>query len=247
MLTVSSEACERNKGPILEVLRARARRLPSGARDRQRHRAARGAFRRAPAAAHLAAERIACASRAARRAHPRCTGSPNLRAPIALDVCAAPLAVRAAADAVFSANTLHIMAWHAVRAVLPRRRRAARRAAACCACTGRFASAAAHTSDSNAAVRRLAARARPAERHARFRGARCAGAARRDSNSRADHAMPANNRTLVWRARRESDRHELRPRCAEIRDAIRTIPDYPRPGRDVPRHHHAARQRARLS
>src|SRR5207244_693794 len=44
----------------------------------------------------------------------RLEGTPNLRAPIALDVHEHPWPV-APVDAVFSANTLHIMGWSAVR------------------------------------------------------------------------------------------------------------------------------------
>ena len=69
--------------------------------------------------------------------------------------------------------------------------------------------------------------------------------ARRDSTFSADHPMPANNRTLVWR--REGGADRMSTDCA-ARDP-RRHPHHPRlPAArgDVPRHHHAARQRARV-
>ena len=67
-MLVHREACERNKGPILEVLRREFAAQRAGARGRQRHRTARRALRRPSAASHLAAERGGGAPATARRA-----------------------------------------------------------------------------------------------------------------------------------------------------------------------------------
>src|SRR6266853_20250 len=160
MLTLS-EACERNKDPILEVLRSEL------------------AEQLGPLA-----ERI------------RLEGTSNLRAPIALDAREHPWRV-APVDAVFSANTLHIMAWSAVREFV-------RGVGGCLAAPGvlcvygPFRFRGQHTSDSNAefdgwlrvrdpdsGIRDFEA----LEELTRAQGLVCS----------ADHAMPANNRTLVWR------------------------------------------------
>ena len=114
-----------------------------GAGDRQRHRPACRALRRAPAALQLAAERgrrRSCAPLAERvRARRIAQSARTDRARRARHA----LAARRAADAIFSANTLHIMAWDAVRGFLSRRRRRPRAPAACCACTARSTTAAA--------------------------------------------------------------------------------------------------------
>src|SRR6516225_6907866 len=115
-----SEACERNKGPILEALRQltwQPSELPENL---------------APLA-----ERI------------RLEGGANLRAPLALDVRADPWAV-APVDAVFSANTLHIMSWSEVREFF-RGVGAVLGAPGVLCVYGPFRFAARHTSDSNAA------------------------------------------------------------------------------------------------
>src|SRR5512139_2573099 len=108
-----SEACERNKGPILERLRvhfAAVRRVLEIGSGTAQH-----ALHFATALPHLewqTSERPGelDAIRAWLAVEPR----PNVLAPLALDVRGAwppgPW------DAVFSANTLHIMDWEAVRA-----------------------------------------------------------------------------------------------------------------------------------
>jgi cyclopropane fatty-acyl-phospholipid synthase-like methyltransferase len=194
MLT-HSDACERNKAPILAVLReefAGCRRVLEVGSGTGQHAVYFAAhlpqleWQPSELPEHLAslAERI------------RCQRSANLRDPLALDVCAAHWAVPHA-DAVFSANTLHIMAWPAVRqffhgvgAVL---------AAPGVLCIyGPFRFHAEHTSDSNAEFDR-------------YLRARDGGSGIRDFEAldelahaaglafTADHPMPANNHTLVWR------------------------------------------------
>src|SRR5260370_3537724 len=113
MLTLS-EACERNKGPILEVLRTEfaashsVLEVGSGTGQHAVHFAAHLphlAWQPSELGDELAplAERI------------RLEGTSNLRAPITLDVRDHPWR-GAPVDAVFSANTLHIMAWRRVEA-----------------------------------------------------------------------------------------------------------------------------------
>jgi cyclopropane fatty-acyl-phospholipid synthase-like methyltransferase len=110
-----SEACERNKGPILKVLRrafaGRLHVLEIGSGTGQH-------------AVHFAAnlqdlvwqptERLAHLTVLESRV--RLQGSDNLRAPVLLDVNQKIWPVRSV-DAVFSANTLHIISWHAVKAM----------------------------------------------------------------------------------------------------------------------------------
>ena len=141
---------------------------------------------------------VAGAARAARRAHQARRPAPTCAAPLALDVRAHALAGARGRRGVQRQYAAH----HVVgggRQLLPRRRRGAGAREACCASTARSAIGGRYTSASNARVRRVAAGARPGERHARFRGARRAGARPGAASSRADHAMPANNRTLLWR------------------------------------------------
>ena len=194
MLTLS-EACERNKGPILEVLRSEfaasrsVLEVGSGTGQHAVHFAAHLphlTWQPSELGEHLAplAERI------------RLEGTANLRAPIALDAREHPWPV-APVDAVFSANTLHIMAWSAVRAFV-------RGVGGCLAAPGvlcvygPFRFRGQYTSDSNAqfdgwlkardpdsGIRDFEA----LERLARAQGLVFT----------ADHPMPANNRTLVWR------------------------------------------------
>jgi len=104
------DACERNKEPILSVLRTCfADRV--NARDRQRTGSTRGCIRAAicriwsgiPGAAQLSADLAA---------RVRLEGSGNLRPPTVLDVRQAIWPARSV-DAVFTANTLHIMSWAA--------------------------------------------------------------------------------------------------------------------------------------
>src|ERR1700751_2008218 len=111
VLTVS-EACERNKGPILAVLReelatcTRVLEVGSGTGQHAVHFAASLAHvlwqpSELPESLAPLTERI------------RLEGGANLLAPVTLDVSADPWPA-AAVDAVFSANTLNIMALSAV-------------------------------------------------------------------------------------------------------------------------------------
>ena len=110
-----SEACERNKAPILDVLRsafaARAQVLEIGSGTGQH-------------AVHFAAhldhliwhptEQLAYLADLGARI--KLEGSRNLRAPTLLDVRQTVWPLRSA-DAIFTANTLHIMSWLEVTAM----------------------------------------------------------------------------------------------------------------------------------
>jgi cyclopropane fatty-acyl-phospholipid synthase-like methyltransferase len=110
-----SEACERNKGPILEVLRrafagvSQVLEIGSGTGQHAVH-----------FAAHLSevvwqpTERLAHIATLESRI--RLQGLGNLRAPAVLDVNQKLWPVRRV-DAIFSANTLHIISWTEVRAM----------------------------------------------------------------------------------------------------------------------------------
>jgi SAM-dependent methyltransferase len=190
-----SEACERNRHPILEVLRVafadRRRVLEIGAGTGQH-------------AVHFARHLAWLAWQPSDRrehlgglgARVAAEGPANLTPPVELDVLAAPWPALWA-DAAFSANTLHIMSWRAVEAlfaglgaVLP--------AGGVLAVYGPFHCGGRATSDSNAAFDAMLRERDPDSGVRDFEAvdalARAAGLA-----LQADHAMPANNRLLVWR------------------------------------------------
>ena len=194
MLTLS-DACERNKGPILEVLRTEfaashsVLEVGSGTGQHAVHFAAHLphlAWQPSELAEELAplTERI------------RLEGPPNLRAPVPLDVRDYPWPL-APVDAVYSANTLHIMAWSGVRAFV--RGVAGVLAAPGVLCVyGPFRFRGQHTSDSNA---KFDAHLQARDPLSGIRDFEALEALARAQGLvfAADHAMPANNRTLVWR------------------------------------------------
>jgi SAM-dependent methyltransferase len=110
-----SEACERNKAPILEVLRrhlaGRSQVLEIGSGTGQH------AVHFAAALTHLTwhpTERLGFVRDLAERVQSQ--GGPNLRQPTVLDV-SQPVWPLPRVDAVFTANTLHIMSWEQVQAL----------------------------------------------------------------------------------------------------------------------------------
>jgi cyclopropane fatty-acyl-phospholipid synthase-like methyltransferase len=110
-----SEACERNKGPILEVLRIafadRTQVLEIGSGTGQH------AVHFAAHLTHLTwqpTEQLAYLADLAARI--KSEGTRNLRPPTVLDVKQTVWPLRSA-DAIYSANTLHIMAWTEVQAM----------------------------------------------------------------------------------------------------------------------------------
>jgi cyclopropane fatty-acyl-phospholipid synthase-like methyltransferase len=110
-----SEACERNKGPILEVLRVafadRTQVLEIGSGTGQH------AVHFAAHLAHLTwhpTEQLAYLADLASRV--KLEGTRNLRQPTVLDVKQTIWPLRSV-DALYSANTLHIMSWVEVEAM----------------------------------------------------------------------------------------------------------------------------------
>jgi cyclopropane fatty-acyl-phospholipid synthase-like methyltransferase len=188
-----SEACERNKGPILEVLRqafaTRRSVLEIGSGTGQHA---------VYFAAQLPQLRWQTSEMAENlpdlRARIEQENSARLPPPIALDVRASSWPVDA--DAVFSANTLHIMAWEAVcdffrgvGGVLPD--------AGVLCIYGPFRYSGRCTSTSNTLFDRYL-KERDAASGIRDFEAVDALARHQGLRLLADHDMPANNRTLVW-------------------------------------------------
>jgi hypothetical protein len=123
-------------------------------------------------------------------------GLSNLRAPVAIDVTTPSWDVRKV-DAVFTANTLHIMSWPQVEAMfagLP----AVAKPGAVLAIYGPFRYRGGYTSPSNESFDRML--------HARdlasgIRDFEAVDALARQAGFAfaADHPMPANNQTIVWK------------------------------------------------
>jgi cyclopropane fatty-acyl-phospholipid synthase-like methyltransferase len=190
-----SEACERNRHPILEVLctafayRRRVLEVGAGTGQHAVHFA-----RHLPWLAWQPTDRREyLAGLAARVA---VEGPPNLAGPVELDVLASPWP-GFEADAVFSANTLHIMSWQGVEALfaglstlLP--------AGGVLAVYGPIHYGGRATSDSNAAFDSML-RERDPDSGVRDFEAVDALAQAAGLELQADHAMPANNRLVVWR------------------------------------------------
>ncbi|MCE7032295.1 class I SAM-dependent methyltransferase [Lysobacter sp. GX 14042] len=193
-----SPACERNRGPILEVLRGylgNARRVlevGSGTGQHAVHFAA-----SMPWLAWQASDRVE--NLPGIRAWLDGAALPNTPAPLALDVDRWPALAVEPFDAVFSANTLHIMAWPQVQAffagigtvLAP---------AGLLVVYGPFNYAGAYSSESNRAFDAWLRSRDPASGIRDFEAvdalARGMGLRLQD-----DVAMPANNRCLVWRQR----------------------------------------------
>jgi cyclopropane fatty-acyl-phospholipid synthase-like methyltransferase len=191
----SSEACERNKGPILEVLKvefAHSRsvlEVGSGTGQHAVHFAAH-LPRLSWQPSELAAQLEPLAARI------RLQGPPNVRPPLPLDVCAHPWRL-SGVDAVFSANTLHIMACSAV-ADFFRGVGSVLGAAGVLCVYGPFNYQGRYSSESNAQFDRWLKSRDPASGIRDFEALQVLAAAQALELA-ADHAMPANNRVLVWR------------------------------------------------
>jgi cyclopropane fatty-acyl-phospholipid synthase-like methyltransferase len=189
-----SEACERNKGPILEVLRVafadRAQVLEIGSGTGQH------AVHFAAHLTHLAwhpTEQLAYLADLASRV--RIEGTRNLRPPTVLDVKQSVWPLRSV-DAVYSANTLHIMGWTEVEAMF-RGVDAVLSAQGTVCVYGPFRYDGAYTSESNRDFDRMLRERDP------LSGLRdvkelCALAERHALRLRVDHDLPANNRLLEF-------------------------------------------------
>jgi len=194
-MLILSDACERNKAPILEVLRtelaaaASVLEIGSGTGQHAVHFAA-GLPHLTWQPSDLAENLPALAERV------RLQAVPNLRAPLTLDVRDDPWPVTPL-DAVFSANTLHIMAWSAVLEFF-RGVGSVLQAPGVLCVYGPFRYHGRHTSNSNAEFD-CWLKARDPDSGVRDFGTLDALARARGLSLAADHAMPANNRMLVWR------------------------------------------------
>lgn len=192
-----SEACEQNKEPILSVLRVclrdRSRVLEIGSGTGQ-HAAWFG-----PRLTHLVWQTSDLAAHHAGIRAWLGEAPPNVRPPLELDVCRVDWAGLTGYDAVFSANTVHIMGWSAVErlfagigTLLPRD--------GVFALYGPFNYGGRYTSESNARFDDWLKARDPASGIRDFEAldalAEAAGL-----QLAADHEMPANNRTLVWHKR----------------------------------------------
>ena len=190
-----SDACERNKGPILEVLRGafagcrNILEIGSGTGQHAVH------FATAmPSLAWQPTEMTEAMPGLRKRI--LYEGPKNLRAPVALDVTRLPWDVLRV-DGVFTANTLHIMGWPSVEALfanLP----VVLRPGAVLAIYGPFRYGNQYTSESNASFDEVLHTRNPDSGIRDFEAvdalARSIG-----FTLQADHRMPANNQTLVWK------------------------------------------------
>jgi hypothetical protein len=189
-----SEACERNKGPILEVLRVafadRSQVLEIGSGTGQH------AVHFAAGLSHLIwhpTEQLKYLPDLAARIKQE--GGSNLRPPTVLDVKQAIWPMRSA-DAAFSANTLHIMSWPEVLDLF--RGLDAILAGAGVLCVyGPFRYDGRYTSDSNRDFDRMLQERDPLS-GLRDISAVTGLAARYGLALKADHDLPANNRLLEF-------------------------------------------------
>lgn len=189
-----SEACERNKGPILGVLRdaladcVQVLEIGSGTGQHAVH-----------FAAHLThltwhpTEQLAYLADLASRV--KLEGTRNLRPPTVLDVKQSVWPLRSV-DAVYSANTLHIMGWAEVEAMF-RGVDAVLSPHGVVCIYGPFRYAGRYTSDSNRDFD-LMLQARDPASGLRDLTDICALAERHALRLRVDHDLPANNRLLEF-------------------------------------------------
>ena len=191
-----SPSCERNRGPILDVLRDcfRDRRsvieIGSGTGQHAVHFAAAMPWLRWQCSD--VADNLPGIARWLDDA-----ALPNTPPPIALDVSTYAIVDRARFDAAFSANTLHIMSWAAVGDFF-RVLDALLAPAATVVVYGPFNYGGAYTSDSNRAFDGWLKERDPRSGLRDFEAV-AALAAAIGLRLADDIAMPANNRCLVWR------------------------------------------------
>jgi cyclopropane fatty-acyl-phospholipid synthase-like methyltransferase len=194
MLT-SSDACERNKGPILEVLQdafdSTRQVLEIGSGTGQHavyfaHHLPKLRWQPSDTGEYLSFLRARIAQE----------GGANLDPPVLIDVRSRPWPV-SDFDAVFSANTLHIMSWEAVREFF-RGVGAQLKRPGVLTVYGPFRYAGRYTSESNAAFDRFL---QERDSASGIRDFEAVGELARQEGFEldGDHDMPAHNRTLVWR------------------------------------------------
>ena len=189
-----SASCERNKEPILDVLRSRFARsaqvLEIGSGTGQH------AVHFARALTHLTwypTEQLAYLADLTERV--RLEGTHNLRAPTLLDVRQAVWPLRSV-DAVFTANTLHIMSWPAVTSALNGIGGVLAPGGALCV-YGPFRYAGSYTSESNREFDQMLQERDPLSG---LRDIQAITPLAEQYGMRlvADHDLPANNRLLVF-------------------------------------------------
>lgn len=190
-----SEACERNKGPLLEILQTlfappvrTVLEIGSGTGQHAVYFA-----RNLP---HLIWQPTDMTGLADLNERIRLEGSPNVRPAIALDVRDEPWPV-SRTDAIFSANTLHIMSWECVQHFFRGVGQVLAPGGLLCV-YGPFCYEGRYTSDSNAEFDRYL-KARDPLSGIRDAEAVDQLAAEHGLQLIADHPMPANNQTRVWR------------------------------------------------
>lgn len=122
-------------------------------------------------------------------------GTPNLRKPIELDVRALPWEIEPV-DAVFTANTLHIMGWDAVKDLF-RGVGAVTTAPAVVCIYGPFRYGGRYTSASNAEFDRYLQARDPASGIRNFEDVNTL-SSEQGLHLLADHPMPANNQLIIW-------------------------------------------------
>lgn len=126
-------------------------------------------------------------------------GTPNLLLPLELDVRELPWKVESV-DALFTANTLHIMSWPTVKALF-RGLGAVLAGPAVLCIYGPFRYSGQYTSTSNAEFDRFLQARDPASGLRDFEQVNIL-ASEQGLSLLEDHAMPANNRLLIWAADR---------------------------------------------
>jgi cyclopropane fatty-acyl-phospholipid synthase-like methyltransferase len=189
-----SEACERNKEPIRKILAqafAHSRKvleIGSGTGQHAVHFAAHFphlVWQPSDTGEYLTGLRERIAQE----------GTPNLRAPLELDVRELPWKVEPV-DALFTANTLHIMSWSSVRALFSGLGAVVTAPAVLCI-YGPFRYSGRYTSASNAEFDRYLQARDPESGIRNFEDVNSL-ASEQGFILSADHAMPANNQLLVW-------------------------------------------------
>ena len=193
-LQTLSEACERNKAPILGILStafAHTRAVLEVGSGTGQH-----AVYFAANLPHLIWQPSDTREYLpGLRERTRLEGGPNLCEPIELDVRVQPWPV-GPVEGLFSANTLHIMSWSSVQEFF-RGAGAVLSGPAVVCIYGPFRYRGRYTSDSNAS---FDAFLRDRDPHSGIRDFEAVDALARAEGLAltADHAMPANNQTLVW-------------------------------------------------
>ncbi len=190
-----SDACDRNKSPILEVLRrefadcTHVLEIGSGTGQHAVH------FATAMPGIVWQPSEVAEAMPALRKRIFN-EGPSNLRAPVVIDVAKTPWDVRMV-DGIFTANTLHIMHWPEVEALFAGLPTVAKPGTVL-AIYGPFRYGGKYTSGSNESF--------DAVLHARDPGSGIRDFEAVDALARAagfrfiaDHLMPANNQAIVWK------------------------------------------------